>query len=70
MTRTVLAILAGFTLALTLTACESSDPEDEKMTERRDPPAEKRAAPGAGVGMTSDGDDEGGEEPSGTEDDG
>ncbi len=70
MTRTVLAILAGCTLALTLTACESSDPEDEKMMERREPPAEKRAAPGAGVGMTADDGDEGGEKPPGTEDDG
>ncbi len=70
MTRTVLAILAGCTLALTLTACESSDPEDDKMTQRREPPAEKRPAPGAGVNMSSDTDDEGGEEPSGTEDDG
>ena len=70
MTRTVLAILAGSTLALALTACESSDPEDEKMTQRREPPAEKRVAPGAGVGMSSDSDEEGGEKPPGTEDDG
>ncbi len=70
MTRTVLAILAGCTLAMTLTACESSDPEDEKMTQRREPPAEKRAAPGAGVGLTSDEDAEGGEKPPSTQDDG
>ena len=70
MTRTVLAILAGCTLALTMSGCESGTPEDEEMTQRREPPAEKRAAPGAGVDMSSDTGKEGGEEPPSTEDDG
>ena len=52
MRRTAMALLAGLVLATGLTmitGCESSDPEDAAMKERRTAP-EPRPAPGTNLG--------------------
>ncbi|MBT8485716.1 MAG: hypothetical protein HKO59_02340 [Phycisphaerales bacterium] len=47
MMRTVMTILAGVMLAVVIGGCDSGTPEDAEMTQRREPPAEKRRPPGA-----------------------
>jgi len=59
MMRTVLALAVGMAILPGLTGCGESDPDDDKMNERREPPAEKRAAPGSGLGLSSEGGEEG-----------
>ena len=46
MTRTLMAILVGLALCTMVCGCSESDPDDEQMTQRRDPPP-KRKPPGA-----------------------
>ena len=72
MMRTVLALAVGIALLPAVAGCEESDPEDEKMTQRRDAPANTRAAPGSGLGLSSEGEgtgEESDEEPAGGGDD-
>jgi len=54
MMRSVLAVAVGIALVPGLTGCGDSTPEDDKMTQRREPPAQKRAAPGAGLGLNAE----------------
>lgn len=57
MSRMLMAMLAGLVLCVTLGGCEQSEPEDESMTQRREAPAEKRAAPGSALGLSSETDE-------------
>lgn len=61
MTRMLTVILAGLVLSMAL-GCESSDPADAEMKEKR-PVPEKRAAPGSQLGSPEATEGEEGEAP-------
>ena len=64
MLRIATSALLGATLLTGIAGCgDAADADDEKMTQRRAEPAEKRRAPGSGLGMSTEGGEEGAEEP-------